>query len=570
MPRLLLGPVLRHVGANDATIWVETDAGCSVEVRRGPSLASTRTFAVAGHHYALVVLEGLEPGTTAAYEVRLDGDVAWPSAEGGFPPSVLRTIDPSRPVRLVFGSCRSPGTVVVRDPTGSGEDVLVAFARRMALLPASDWPDALLMLGDQVYADDTSDASARAFARRRDVTRAPYTQVATFEEYTMLYREAWGEPTIRWLLSTVPSSMIFDDHDVIDDWNTSASWRREMQRTSWWQKRIVAALSSYWVYQHLGNLDPDALRHDPLYAEVQRLPDGEEPLRRFAVEADAAADRGGEGEPATRWSFRRDFGGTRVLFIDSRAGRILAGNRRAIVGDAEFAWIEAQVEDGPFDHLVIATSLPWLLPRALHDLESWDEALAAGRRGRALARGAEWLRRAVDLEHWAAFRESFDRLARLIVRVGTGAHGAPPPATISVISGDVHHTYVSEAHFPAPMESRVYQLTCSPFHNSIPLVMRLVFMAAWSRWAHRWSRWLARLGRVPDVGFGWETTAGPYFGNHLMQLTLDGRSAALALTKSALENGTTRAAPVADAARDLAPGPGGSVPVLVHATAAPW
>ncbi|MGW1633884.1 hypothetical protein, partial [Streptomyces anthocyanicus] len=29
---------------------------------------------------------------------------------------------------------------------------------------------------------------------------------------------------VRWLLSTVPSCMIFDDHDVIDDWNTSAAW----------------------------------------------------------------------------------------------------------------------------------------------------------------------------------------------------------------------------------------------------------------------------------------------------------------------------------------------------------
>ena len=48
--------------------------------------------------------------------------------------------------------------------------------------------------------------------------------MADFEEYTRLYREAWADPVVRWVLSTVPVSMIFDDHDVRDDWNTSAAW----------------------------------------------------------------------------------------------------------------------------------------------------------------------------------------------------------------------------------------------------------------------------------------------------------------------------------------------------------
>ena len=78
---------------------------------------------------------------------------------------------------------------------------------------------------------------------------------------------------MRWLLSTVPSSMIFDDHDVRDDWNTSDSWRREMQATSWWQERVIGGLSSYWVYQHLGNLSPAALAKD------DALPAGARPRR---------------------------------------------------------------------------------------------------------------------------------------------------------------------------------------------------------------------------------------------------------------------------------------------------
>ena len=60
MARLVLGPLLRHVSDSTATIWVETDAPCEVAV-----LGHTApTFTVCGHHYALVIVEGLAPGST--------------------------------------------------------------------------------------------------------------------------------------------------------------------------------------------------------------------------------------------------------------------------------------------------------------------------------------------------------------------------------------------------------------------------------------------------------------------------------------------------------------------------
>ncbi len=74
MPSLVLGPLLRHAGKTDATIWVETDRACEVEVLEHRQ----RTFCVAGHHYALVHVRGLEPGSETEYEVRLDGERVWP------------------------------------------------------------------------------------------------------------------------------------------------------------------------------------------------------------------------------------------------------------------------------------------------------------------------------------------------------------------------------------------------------------------------------------------------------------------------------------------------------------
>src|SRR3954463_14613587 len=92
MASLILGPMLRYAGTQDATVWVETDAPCRVEVRiEGAQECSRHTFAVAGHHYALLHCRGLAPDAAAPYEVVLDGERAWPDPDSPFPPSVIRT-----------------------------------------------------------------------------------------------------------------------------------------------------------------------------------------------------------------------------------------------------------------------------------------------------------------------------------------------------------------------------------------------------------------------------------------------------------------------------------------------
>lgn len=527
MSRLLLGPLLRHVGPTDATIWVETDRPCEVEVLG----CRERTWTVAGHHYAVVVVEGLEPGTSTPYEVRLDGQLAWPLQGSPWPPSRIRTVAPGKAMRIAFGSCRYASVEAVSRDRRFQRDALDAFAVQLARSPDSDWPDALVLLGDQVYADKTSRATRRRIKQRRNIRRGAGSQVADYEEYTWLYAESWTDPNVRWLLSTVPSSMIFDDHDVRDDWNISASWRLEMRDKPWWHERIVGALASYWIYQHLGNLSPGELAQDPLYQQVRAGTADAEPLVREFAEA---ADRELDGAKGTRWSYRRDFGSVRLLVIDSRCGRILHEDRRSMLSQAEFDWIEAQL-DGDYEHLLIGTSLPWLLPRALHDLEAWNEVLCEGHRGERIAGASEKLRRRADFEHWAAFGTSFDRLAALVAAAGRGEYGprGRAPATVCVLSGDVHHAYVARAQFGTDVRSPVYQLTCSPLHNRVPAVMRAAFRAAWSSVAERWtSRALGVVVKVPVPSVEWVRLAGPYFGNDLMTLRLDGPSAHLVLEQA--------------------------------------
>ncbi|MBT2504950.1 alkaline phosphatase family protein [Streptomyces sp. ISL-98] len=539
MAGLRLGPLLRHVdreAGDAATVWVEADRPCTAEVRCEEDGAggSSRTFQIEGHHYALVTVTGLRPGSETAYEVLLDGRRVWPLEDSRFPPSTIRTPSiPAAEVRVSFGSCRwTAPPAGERDPVGP--DALDTLAAGLAADPTAARPDVLILLGDQVYADETSKATRRWLAARRDLRDPPGAEVADYEEYTRLYYESWLDPEVRWLLSTVPSCMIFDDHDVIDDWNTSASWLSEMRATPWWRERVLSGLMSYWVYQHLGNLSPAELAADELYAAVRSTPDGTDALRRFSAEADA--------DPAcARWSYRRDFGRVRLLMVDTRAARVLDEGKRAMLDDAEAQWVHDQaLEDpGSYDHLLIGTSLPWLLPPLIHDAEGWNAALCRGERGAQWARFGEDLRRRSDLEHWAAFPASFEWLTGLIEKAGSGPAA---PATICVLSGDVHHAYVAELTWlngraEAGPVARVLQLTCSPVHNRIPRSIRLGFRFGWSGTGRRLGRFLARHGRVDTPRIDWRKTSGPWFGNQLMTLTLRGRTAALRLDQARAKRG---------------------------------
>ncbi|WP_448615944.1 alkaline phosphatase D family protein [Modestobacter sp. URMC 112] len=515
-PLLLLGPLLRHVDPVSATIWVETDRACEVTVlgRRA------RTFRVQGHHYALVLVEDLEPGSSTPYEVHLDGHRVWPQAHSDFPPSRIRTVGQDRAFRLAFGSCRyaTPSTVDVRD--GIAPDALDGYATQIVATPEEEWPDALVMLGDQVYADEITPGTHAWLASRRDLDQPPGDQVSDYEEYSRLYAESWGDPQVRWLLSTVPSSMIFDDHEMIDDWNTSEAWRAEVTRTDWWQQRITGGLTSYWVYQHLGNLSPQELEKNEVWQAICRLGEDDDDAGPMLDQMARAAD----AEPQTvRWSYVRHWGSTRLIMIDSRAGRVLTEGDRKIVDDDEFDWVEAAVQQAVSDgvqHVLIGTSLPWLLPHAVHDIERWNETLTSRHAGKPLGRLSDKLRQAADLEHWAAFGQSFERLGRVLISLARGEYG-PAPATAMVLSGDVHHAYAAELVQPGDLTTRVHQLTVSPLHNQAPHAIEIGFKIGWSRWARGVTGLLRAVSRVESTGLQWRKQAGPFFGNELGELVLD-------------------------------------------------
>ncbi len=516
---LVLGPLLRHVDETSAVIWVETRDATTVTVRAGDGEWSARTFGVHGHHYALVECTGLEPGSITPYAVEVGGEAVWPRSEPGLdlPPSVIPTLKPGKPLRMAFGSCR---TSVSHDEKGNrthGVDAMRAYALAMAGItqPADElpWPDLVLFLGDQVYADETTDEMQAFIESRRDIEQPPGKELKDYEEYAHLYSLAWSDPANRWLLSTLPSSMIFDDHDVRDDWNTSQKWREEMEATSWWHERIVAGLSSYWVYQHLGNMSAAERAEDENWKLVVAH-DGDDELDLTEV-LDAFGDRVDQHPETYRWSYARDLAGSRVVVVDSRAARVLEEGNRSILDDDEMAWLDEQMR-GDVDHLFVGTSLPFLMPAGLHHLEAFSEALADGAWGRRGARMGERLRQAVDLEHWGAFQQGFSDVARMAVEVATGKRGKAP-RTVTFLSGDVHHSYVSRV-VDLPGDATILQAVCSPIRNPLPRVFRFATAASSYPVAGAMGLLVSRSAKVPEPPFRWKRVKGPWFDNNLATL----------------------------------------------------
>ncbi len=508
---LILGPMLRYVDETSASIWVETRGDCRVSVRVDGGSWHARTFTVHGHHYALVEIDGLDPGTMRPYEVEIDGVRAWPQPGSAAPQPVIATLAPGRPLRLAYGSCR---TSVAHDRTGNrthGVDSLRTFA--LALTEGSAIrPDLLLFLGDQVYADSTTEEMQRFIRSRRDIREEPGEELKDFEEYAHLYQLAWSDEANRWLLSTVPTAMIFDDHDIRDDWNASRDWRRKMEATSWWHGRIVAGLASYWVYQHLGNLSPEGRAADELWQRVRshRGPgplDLTDALDEFAARCDADPE-------SYRWSYSRDLDDVRLIVVDSRMARDLTPSDRAMLAADELAWFDDRMRGG-FRHVLVASSLPFLLPMGLHHLEAWNEALAQGAWGRVGGWLGERLRQAVDLEHWAAFQNSFQAVARIATEVADGRRG-PAPQTLTFLSGDVHYSYLAEVE--RDEGSRILQAVCSPVRNPLPRFLRWFAVAMSYGVAAPLGAAAARSVKVADPPFRWKSVKGPWFDNNLALL----------------------------------------------------
>jgi len=220
---------------------------------------------------------------------------------------------PGNKLNALYGSCRK-----IHDKNGGTSDAL-SFGDSLIKENIKNFdnrPSLLCLGGDQIYADDVHDycfgeiakltakfsdgyaeklpggLSLPGKGKRQDfVTKnANFTSgsaqnhLITLADYAAMYGlilndHNWsrvGTPeaqalgfrppeisifvlalgAVRRLLANVPTYMIFDDHDVTDDWNLSVKWTNDVKASALGKRIVANALAAYWLFQGWGN-DPD-------------------------------------------------------------------------------------------------------------------------------------------------------------------------------------------------------------------------------------------------------------------------------------------------------------------------
>ena len=315
---LVCGPVVRATGRDQTSIWVELDRAASVMVvlhqhypapRRGArgtdrESAPVRTVQVMGRYYALATVTGLKPGTLYTYDVLVadhgksaprDGrafrrlkpaKLDLSSRRYGMGPTVQTFAAGAKTARIAFGSCRCFDGGF-NGGTEFGDDVFERYATYLGTIAAdrvTQWPTLMLLLGDQIYADNVAkvvvDAmkkkgrvppaletlqvrhdnleSAKTYAKQNGIAldTAAGTggfHVVEYLDFVDLYVAAWNAGDVPRLLANVPTYMIADDHEVTDDWNITGGWVDDADADDAWHAVVIHGMMANWVYQAWGN-----------------------------------------------------------------------------------------------------------------------------------------------------------------------------------------------------------------------------------------------------------------------------------------------------------------------------
>jgi hypothetical protein len=191
---------------------------------------------------AVVRIEGLEPATHYRYLLR---QTRTPPGTDGRTERVLTggelvtfsdEADAAR-LAIAFSSCHSP---VHHSALSEGQE---AASRKslerwdsLARLPRSRY-DMLLLMGDQIYADGIE----------KNFPRDP----EWFTRFAKRYHQQWEYREVRRVLSSRPTYMILDDHEVRDDFGTVEEFADTNEEET--AEIIAEGLRAYRAFQHSHN-----------------------------------------------------------------------------------------------------------------------------------------------------------------------------------------------------------------------------------------------------------------------------------------------------------------------------
>lgn len=422
-------------------------------------------------------------------------------------------------LRFAHGSCRKAH--------GKGDDALAHLDRVVADALSGTGgpvPQGLFLTGDQIYADDVHPVMLDAIHRRlpallgedrerkedlageaarlapgerqsllRDEARftsgAASCHLVTFAEYVAMYLFAWSDvpwrgvdlagvaelrafrralPRVRRVLANVPTWMMFDDHDVTDDWNRTGAWVGAAGGAPLGRRIVRNALAAYALCQHWGNTPEDFAGEAPgagLLTAVEGwagLEAGAAAVEARVHVARGAADVAGVPAGALRWDWSFVTPLFRVLAPDCRTRRHYPSPEApaGLVSVASLDELLAAQPARPFTVLIAPTPI---LGEGTFDFV--QRAAVWIDRHRPWLRDASSLGDVVDCESWVLHPPTWKALIERLAAAGPSL----------VLSGDVHYGYAATVRVEG-VQQAVVNLCASSLHNrSFPgLLMRLL------------------------------------------------------------------------------------------------
>ena len=539
MPQVIAGPIVRKVTSTECHIWVVTSNADS------PTLnLSANEVVVSGNcqretirvgKYAFIHLlsftssEPFEDTARIGYSLSFSDDAqqaSWENEQRGLlydGQSSLCFHYTETPETILHGSCRKPH--FHSDDALAQVDVL----HKNAFKKQNDFPDLLLMTGDQIYADDVAGPMLKAIHSVIDrlglyhealegavVTNT--NELATHEhgyyereqllpqiatntvlssiffgakkkpvftsvnaqnhligsaEIIAMYLLVWSDtlwadinidkdgippkyhaifdkeheslngfvkqlPQVRRALAHIPTYMIFDDHDVTDDWNLTRGWEQEVYGNPLSKRMIGNALNGYLLCQGWGNAPKKVA---PLIAKVQESM-GESGLNSHDEIIDDLLD-------FDQWHYRLDTTPP-IEVLDTRTQRWRSEsnmNKPSGLMDWE-ALCDFQHSIIGKESVIVVSAAPIYGVKVIEAIQKVFTFF-----GKALT---------VDAENWMAHKGT----ANVILNIFR--HYKTPPDFI-ILSGDVHYSFVYDVRLRFRRNSpHITQFTCSGLKNAFP------------------------------------------------------------------------------------------------------
>ena len=379
----------------------------------GPAVSAAPLGEVGGTEFSGYEFTAPIDGNERAFEYGFAGeDARW------------RFVVPGRqqPLRIGYNSCNGfsiPGDMKrIADKNAVWRDLIATHAGQPMHL--------MLMGGDQIYADQLWDAvpELRGFnelPRSQRVAMNPGQNLRDDVErfYVDTYRDRFGQAPVAEALASIPSLMMWDDHDIFDGWG---SYSAEEQASPVFQTIFAAARGCFALFQLQSN--PGALSWPALPGQS-----GFNALLRV--------------------------GDVGLLVLDLRSERSIT---QILAADTWNVILDALDRTAGLRHLLVMSSIP-----VVHPDMSFLE------RGLGFVPGMQGIEDDLH-DQWVSYNHRTERL-RMVHRLFDFAEANG--TRVSIVSGDVHVAalgVVESARRPVGWiyANVINQLTSSPIVHPPP------------------------------------------------------------------------------------------------------